>query len=114
MLVIDKNNDGVIIIPLRDKVEFYINDDYDFKFVNCLTDEQIDLTLTDTSDFPERYCEFVYTTTPFETSTIGFWNYFIEYDGVLVATGKMLLQSNGVPDITQYDGYDGTRIVYEI
>jgi len=97
---------------LWDKIPAYIDDVYDFKFVNDLTHEEIDVTYIDISTHKERYSLFDYITSTYTNATSGFYTYKIEYHGDLIATGRMYLMTTTTAPI-QYDGYDDTAIVYQ-
>jgi len=112
MIVIDKNNNGSFTISLWDKITLYVNDEYDFVFHNELTHEELSLTFTDVSTHKERYSLFNYLSSQFTTATSGFWKYNVEYNGDLIATGRMYLTTTMDQPI-QYDGYDDTAIVYQ-
>lgn len=113
MIAIEQNVNGKFAIALADKIPAYIDDDYDFVFLNDTTKESLSKTFTDVSSHKERYSEFDYLDSDFSNENTGFFTYQIYYHGDLIATGKMLLFNNLPTDIQQYNGYNGEAVVYE-
>lgn len=111
MIVIEKDGNGFFDLTLFDKSMSIVGVLYDFIFVNDTTREELEFTLTDISDFPERFSRFEYVDTMFQDSTPGFWKYKVKNDDVEIAFGRMIL-STTPGSFIQYDGKDNSVYVY--
>lgn len=117
MIRIDYNTNQYIYISLQDK-RLTTSDIYTFKFVNEVTNEEVNINLTDISLFKHRYSKFSITNTTFNNKTIGFWRYYVTQTGsgsTIIATGKMkLVSENLAAEIIRYEGYNGSYKTYTI
>ena len=111
MIAIEKNQDGFFDIVLTDKKDSFVSNVFDFVFQNQTTNEIVELTLTDISQFPERISRFEFSSTDFQSETPGFWLYFVKQNDVIFANGRMTLISESTT-FSQYDGKDKSFFVY--
>jgi len=116
MVIIEQGADSVIYIALFDKKETTSNS-YTFLFQHEVTKEEVTLTLTDVSEFKDRYSEFSISEASFTSSTVGFWRYYVTQTGSgadIIATGKMELTAPNLSTtgVVRYQGYNGTYKTY--
>jgi hypothetical protein len=116
MVIIQKGQASAIYIALFDKRETSSNT-YTFLFKHEVTKEEVTLTLTDVSDFKNRYSEFNILQASFTSGTVGFWRYFVTQTGSggdIIATGKMELTAPNLSTtgVVRYDGYSGNFKTY--
>jgi hypothetical protein len=116
MVIIEKGADSLIYLALFDKRETDSNS-YTFLFQHEVTKEEVTLTITDVSDFKERYSEFSISEASFTSSTIGFWRYYVTQSGSgadVIATGKMELTAPNLSTtgVVRYNGYNGSYKTY--
>ena len=116
MIAIPQGENSSIYITLTDKRETSSNA-YIFLFEHEVTKEQVTLTLTDTSTFKDRVSKFAITQANFNTSTIGFWRYYVTQTGSgaeIIATGKMQLTAVNLSTagVVRYNGYNGDFKTY--
>ena len=105
-------------MSLQDK-RLTSSDSYIILFVNEVTNEQVNLTLTDVSSFKSRYSKFQVLNTSFDTETIGFWRYYVTQAGsgaTIIATGKFELVDANLSDteVIRYTGYNGSYKTYTV
>ena len=116
MVIIEQGADSFIYIALFDKKETTSNS-YTFLFQHEVTKEEVTLTLTDVSEFKDRYSEFAISEASFSSSTVGFWRYYVTQTGSgadIIATGKMELTAPNLSTtgVVRYQGYNGTYKTY--
>lgn len=116
MIAIPQGENTSFFITLTDKRETTSNV-YIFSFNHEVTNENVTLTLTDTSEFKDRASLFTITEAHFEESTIGFWRYNItqsESGSDVIATGKMQLTAPNLSTagVVRYNGYNGDFKTY--
>ena len=116
MVIIEEGANSVIYIALFDKRETSSNS-YTFLFQHEVTKEEVTLTLTDVSNFKNRYSEFSISEASFSSSTVGFWRYYVTQTGSgadIIATGKMELTAPNLSTtgVVRYEGYNGTYKTY--
>ena len=116
MIAIPRGANTSIFITLTDKRETSSNV-YIFKFRHEVTNEEVTLTLTDTSTFKDRVSKFAITSANFNNRTIGFWRYFVTQSGSgaeVIATGKMELTAPNLSTagVVRYNGYNGDFKTY--
>jgi hypothetical protein len=116
MVIIEKGADSLIYLALFDKRETDSNS-YTFLFQHEVTKEEVTLTMTDVSDFKERYSEFSISEASFTSSTVGFWRYYVTQSGSgadVIATGKMELTAPNLSTtgVVRYNGYNGSYKTY--
>lgn len=115
MIRLTKGEINFIYISLRDK-RLTNSNIYNFKFVNEVTSDEIELQGTDESLHPDRYSEFEVPLELFEDAEAGFWRYYVTQTGsgdTIIATGKAELVTTGA-NITRYEGYDGSFKAYTL
>ena len=105
-------------MSLQDK-RLTSSNSYIILFVNEVTNEQVNLTLTDVSSFKSRYSKFQVLNTSFDTETIGFWRYYVTQAGsgaTIIATGKFELVDANLSDteVIRYTGYNGSYKTYTV
>jgi hypothetical protein len=116
MIAIPRGANTSIFITLTDKRETSSNV-YIFKFRHEVTNEELTLTLTDTSTFKDRVSKFAITSANFTNRTIGFWRYFVTQSGSgaeVIAAGKMELTAPNLSTagVVRYNGYNGDFKTY--
>ena len=116
MIAIPRGANTSIFITLTDKRETSSNV-YIFNFRHEVTNEELTLTLTDTSTFKDRVSKFAITSANFTNRTIGFWRYFVTQSGSgaeVIATGKMELTAPNLSTagVVRYNGYNGDFKTY--
>lgn len=116
MIAIAQGANVLIYVTLTDKRETASNV-YQFRFNHEVTNEQVDLTLTDISDFKQRVSVFTILDENFDESTIGFWRYNVTQEGSgteIIATGKMQLTAPNLSTagVVRYNGYNGDFKTY--
>lgn len=116
MIVIPQGANTLIYITLTDKRETNSNI-YTFRFNHEVTNEEVSLTLTDSSAFKDRVSVFTITEANFDESTIGFWRYNVTQEGSgadIIATGKMQLTAPNLSTagVIRYNGYNGDFKTY--
>jgi hypothetical protein len=116
MIAIPQGTNTSIYITLTDKRETSSNV-YIFRFNHEVTNEEVILTLTDTSTFKDRVSKFAITIANFENRTIGFWRYNVTQSGSgseIIATGKMQLTAANLSTsgVIRYNGYNGDYKTY--
>jgi hypothetical protein len=118
MVAIRKGQNNYIYIALTDK-RLTSSNTYAFKFVNEVTNEEVSLSLTDSSSYKDRYSKFQVLTASFSTSTVGFWRYYVTQTGsasTVIATGKMELTADNLSntEVVRYEGYVGSYKTYTV
>lgn len=118
MVTLRKGQNNNIYITLTDK-RLTSSNTYTFKFVNEVTNEEISLNLIDISSFTTRNSKFLIQTASFNTSTIGFWRYYVTQSGsgaTVIATGKMELTADNLSntEVVRYEGYVGSYKTYTV
>lgn len=116
MIAIPQGENTSFFITLTDKRETTSNV-YIFSFNHEVTNENVTLTLTDTSEFKDRASLFTITEANFDESTIGFWRYNVtqtESGSDVIATGKMQLTAPNLSTagVVRYNGYNGDFKTY--
>jgi hypothetical protein len=116
MIAIPQGTNSSIYVTLTDKRETSSNV-YIFRFNHEVTNEELILTLTDTSTFKDRVSKFAITSANFENRTIGFWRYNVTQSGSgaeIIATGKMQLTAANLSTagVIRYNGYNGDYKTY--
>jgi hypothetical protein len=116
MIAIPQGANTSIYITLTDKRETNSNV-YEFRFNHEVTNEEVNLNLTDISAFKERVSVFAITEANFDESTIGFWRYNVTQEGSgadIIATGKMQLTAPNLSTagVIRYNGYNGDFKTY--
>jgi hypothetical protein len=116
MIAIPQGENSSYFITLRDKRQTSSNV-YIFSFTHEVTNENVTLTLTDTSEFKDRASLFNITDANFDESTIGFWRYNVtqtESGSDVIATGKMQLTAPNLSTagVVRYNGYNGDFKTY--
>ena len=116
MIAIPQGANSSIYITLTDKRETSSNI-YGFKFKHEVTNEEVILTLTDTSTFKDRVSKFAITSANFNNRTVGFWRYYVTQEGSgaeIIATGKMQLTAPNLSTagVVRYNGYNGDFKTY--
>jgi hypothetical protein len=116
MIAIPQGANSFIYVTLTDKRETSSNV-YIFRFNHEVTNEEVILTLTDTSTFKDRVSKFAITIANFENRTIGFWRYNVTQSGSgaeIIATGKMQLTAPNLSTsgVVRYNGYNGDYKTY--
>lgn len=116
MVIIQKGSASAIYIALFDKRQTSSNT-YTFLFEHEVTKEQVTLSLVDTSPFKGRYSEFEILQASFNTSSVGFWRYYVTQAGsgaTIIATGKMELTAVNLSTagVVRYNGYNGNYKTY--
>jgi hypothetical protein len=117
MITLQKGISTDITLLLTDKSQV-TTIQYTISFINDVTKEEVELELTDTSDYPLRYSKFTIQDTDFESSTIGFWTYEVFVEDIIqpIAAGRMQLLEGNLADteIKRYEDYNGSYKTYTI
>lgn len=116
MIAIPQGTNSTIRVTLTDK-RLTSSNVYIFLFEHEVTKEDVTLTLTDTSNFKDRFSQFAITNANFTGRTIGFWRYYVTQSGSgaeVIATGKMQLTAPNLSTagVVRYNGYNGDFKTY--
>lgn len=72
---------------------------FDFKFINILSLEEVEITLNDISDFKDRYNLFLLTDGVDYDFRSGQWKYEVRNNGELVDSGRMVVENGNTNSI---------------
>lgn len=116
MIAIPQGTNSTIRVTLTDK-RLTSSNVYIFLFEHEVTKEDVTLTLTDTSNFKDRFSQFAITSNNFNNRTIGFWRYYVTQSGSgaeVIASGKMQLTATNLSTagVVRYNGYNGDFKTY--
>lgn len=107
MLNIKQGDTEAILILTLTELTTEKNPDYYFVFTHVTTKQTVILTLSDESEYPNRYNKFeINASVEFANKPIGEWHYKVfenDAEGVVLEQGKMML--TGSVDFA-YDTYN--------